>query len=584
MVVAIAMAIAGPSQQRPCATLLRVSSAPHRPSSSSSWSLPPDWESCIGIETHAQLLSPTKLFSPTRTSSSPFTPPNTLINPFDLSHPGTLPSLVQPPTLAAAIRAALFLNCQVQAESRFDRKHYFYTDLPAGYQITQKWAPFAKGGWIDLPAEEGQDDVRVEIEQVQLEQDTAKSTHSTSIEVSDVSQAHIDLNRSNLGLIEIVSGPQLRSATQAGAYVRKLQELLRRCVASDGNMETGSMRCDVNVSIRPRGSREWGTRCEVKNVNGVRFIQKAVRSEIKRQFELLHASSDGEVRQETRGFDERTGQTFFLRSKEDAPDYRYMPDANLPPLVLGRGKVEEVRKGLPEHPDAQKSRLVGKGWRIPERDVGVLMRVGLEGATLVQEKKEAWAFDRPGVAVEYLEAVLASSSSSVKLPPSLVAKWIVHEVLKALNSLPEQEGQSRSAPAPARLRELLELVEGKEVTTHNARAILGKLVEMENDAGKRKSQESVREMAAAAGFISPASAALSTSPASTTTSSSPDDALHELCTRVIASLPDEAAKVRAGKVKVVQRMVGEVMKMSKGQADAKRAREVLLEMCEQAGQ
>lgn len=345
-------------------------------------------------------------------------------------------------------------------------------------------------------------------------------------------------------------------------------------------MEQGSLRCDVNVSIRRRDAREFGTRCEVKNVNGVKFVQKAVQSEVRRQFELLTTTSST-VRQETRGFDERTGETFFLRSKEDAPDYRYMPDANLPPLVLGRGRVERVRRSLPEHPDAQRERLVGEGWGVPLRDVNVLMRVGMasaeggEAAAGTEPAGEAtrWAFDRPGAAVAYLEAVVADS----KLPSPLVAKWIVHEVLKALNST-AQGSSLPLPPAPEALRELLELVEAKEITTHNARALLERMVQDAN--GKKAAPSSIRELASSQGFLT--SDGSTTTGGASTASSAPDDGLRDLCTSVLSSLPDEVAKVRSGKVKVVQRLVGEVMKLSKGKADAKRAREVLLDMCGQA--
>ncbi|TFY74677.1 hypothetical protein EWM64_g9335 [Hericium alpestre] len=289
----------------------------------------PGWQVVIGLEVHAQIKSHAKLFSGAWTSDLG-EPSNIHVTPFDAAFPGTLPRL-NAKCVDLALRAALALSSDIQCRSSFDRKHYFYSDLPAGYQITQRYAPLARSGQLHLP----QTDISVRIEQIQLEQDTAKSTFEPRRR-----QSAIDLNRAGTGLMEIVSMPDMRTPEEAGEYVRTLQALLRSVGASDGNMEQGSLRCDVNVSVNRPGDA-FGTRCEIKNLNSVRFMIVALTCEIHRHIALLDAGQP--VAQETRGFNETSGLTFKLRSKEDAPDYRYMPDPNLPPLLLRRPYARRPR-------------------------------------------------------------------------------------------------------------------------------------------------------------------------------------------------------------------------------------------------
>lgn len=286
------------------------------------------WQVVIGIETHAQIKTRQKLFSNALS--------NTSFNAFDAAFPGTLPKL-NPNCVHLAIRAALALQCEIHRHSSFDRKHYFYADLPAGYQITQYYSPFASNGSLRLPKLQKS----VRIKQIQLEQDTAKTNFDRRLSLS-----HLDLDRAGTGLLEIVSQPDLCSAEEAAEYVRTLQAILRATGVSDGNAEAGSLRCDVNVSIN-RPNEPFGTRCEIKNLNSIRFMVAAISEslrhlpplaltysdhEISRQKELLEQNR--QVPQETRAFDQDRWETFKLRSKEDAPDYRYMPDANLGTIVI----------------------------------------------------------------------------------------------------------------------------------------------------------------------------------------------------------------------------------------------------------
>lgn len=520
--------------------------------------LPEGWEAVIGVECHAQITAPSKLFSPTPLPTLRSSP-NTLASPFDASHPGTLP-ILQPGAVQAALRAALFLNCQINPASRFDRKHYFYPDLTAGYQITQKYSPLATSGWIKLRHDEGhlsagegeEGEATIEIEQVQLEQDTAKSSHLASGVSHEASSSYIDLNRAGAGLMEIVSGPQMRSAKQAGAYIRKLQELLRRVGASDGNMDEGSLRCDVNVSVHRIGE-PFGKRCEVKNVNSVKFVMNAIESEVKRQYALLERGE--EVEQQTRGYDEETGQTVFLRGKEDAPDYRYMPDPNLPPVQVDEKTLQTVKEGLPEHPDSQRDRLK-KDYKLSVRDINVLMRVGLEED---RRTPEAATSLRQGIddAVAYFEAVAKGRN------PQTVLNWVINELLNALNKR-ELPFQGQSVP-PAILGELIDLVETGKVTGTSAKALLVELVAADASPLDGNSKSPVLALLTSKGMLALGAAGNDGS-----------SGLEELCAQIIDDLPKEVEKVRKGNEKVVMRLVGEVMKRTAGRADAQQAREVFL--------
>ncbi|SAL96483.1 hypothetical protein [Absidia glauca] len=306
------------------------------------------WEAVIGIEVHAQINTKTKLFSDSPTSFNE--PVNTNISVIDAAYPGVQPRL-NDHAVQLAVKTALALNADIQTKSTFDRKHYFYPDLPQGYQITQQREPVARGGQIQLTELDGlPKDVMVGIHQLQLEQDTGKSIHDMR-----PGQTLLDLNRAGTGLMEIVTKPDLRSSLEAGLLVKKLQAILRCVGSSKANMEEGSMRCDINVSVH-KLDEPFGTRCELKNLNSVRFLSLAIDAEIERQIEILE--SGGSIQAETRGFDVSTGTTFKLRGKESAPDYRYMPEPDLPPLLLKQQYIDEIKSSLPELPDQCRSRIM----------------------------------------------------------------------------------------------------------------------------------------------------------------------------------------------------------------------------------
>ncbi|KAF5388005.1 hypothetical protein D9615_000728 [Tricholomella constricta] len=374
----------------------------------------PGWQVVVGIETHAQIKSRRKLFSESLTSD-PGEIPNTHVSLFDAAFPGTLP-ILNHKCVDLALRAALALECDIQTRSSFDRKHYFYSDLPSGYQITQQYAPIALGGKlaISLPNSPSFD---VRIKQIQLEQDTAKSTFNPRTRTS-----FIDLNRAGTGLMEIVSEPNIRSPEEAGAYVRTLQAVLRAVGASDGNMEQGSLRCDVNVSVN-RVGRPAGTRCEIKNLNSVRFMMAAIIHEISRQRAILEAAPDSDtatVPQETRGFDEHRFETYKLRSKEDAPDYRYMPDPNLGVLVLSQERIKAVRDTLPELPWDTQNRLRNQ-YGLSERDVEVLLNV--DSGREVRHDGEAGGPEAGAVA--YFDRLCGGrdGETNTRRDPKVVVNW-----------------------------------------------------------------------------------------------------------------------------------------------------------------
>jgi aspartyl-tRNA(Asn)/glutamyl-tRNA(Gln) amidotransferase subunit B len=319
-----------------------------------------EWEIVLGLEVHAQVISDAKLFSGAPTAFG--ADPNTQVSLVDAGMPGMLP-VINKRCVEQAVRTGLGLNARINLRSVFDRKNYFFPDLPAGYQISQYKDPIVGEGEIEIDLPDGK--VRkVGIERLHLEQDAGKSLHD-----QHPSQTYVDLNRSGVALMEIVSKPDMRSADEAAAYLAKLRSIVRYLGTCDGNMDEGSMRCDVNVSVRkPNGP--LGTRCEIKNVNSIRFVKQAIEYEARRQVELIEGG--GKVEQETRRFDSGRGETRSMRSKEDAHDYRYFPDPDLLPLVLTKEYVDKIRDSLPELPDARKNRYM-KDYGMSLYDAGVLI-------------------------------------------------------------------------------------------------------------------------------------------------------------------------------------------------------------------
>ncbi|KAH8096718.1 Glutamyl-tRNA amidotransferase B subunit [Cristinia sonorae] len=483
----------------------------------------PGWRVVVGIEVHAQIKSREKLFSNTWTSDLAQVS-NMHVSPYDAAFPGTLPQL-NPRCVELGVRTAIALNANVHHRSAFDRKHYFYADLPSGYQITQHYAPFATGGLLELP-NAGK---AVRIHQIQLEQDTGKSTFDARRRLSS-----IDLNRAGTGLMEIVSEPDMESPEEAGEYVRALQALLRSVGSSNGNMEQGSLRCDVNVSVNKPGE-PLGTRCEIKNINSVKFMMTAIASEVFRHIELLDQGQP--VAQETRGFDEQKAETYALRSKEDAPDYRYMPDPNIPPLFIDGTYITNIRNHMPELPSATKARLMAMG--LTARDADVLMtvdigrEVGYDGA-LGQG------------AVSYFDQLAHGRDTKVAV------NWIIHELLGQLAL--RHETFKDNTMSVIQMGELVDLVQSKKITGTSGKTILRHIL-------THRSSEMPSTIAAKLQLLV-----------------SPDTdgtALEAWCTEAIEAMPRESEAVRKGNVNVLNKLLGHVMRTSRGRADAQTAKATL---------
>ncbi|KAG2751208.1 Glutamyl-tRNA amidotransferase B subunit [Suillus brevipes Sb2] len=483
----------------------------------------PDWQVVIGIEVHAQIKSRRKLFSESFTSR-PGETPNTTVSAFDSAFPGTLPTL-NPKCVELAVRTALALNSKVQHHSAFDRKHYFYSDLPAGYQITQRYAPLASGGYIKL----SKGDVSVGITQIQLEQDTAKSTFDGLRRTS-----LIDLNRAGSGLMEIVSEPDMRSPEEAADYVRTLQAVLRCIGSSDGNMEQGSFRCDVNVSVNKHGQAH-GTRCEIKNLNSVKFMMIAITSEVFRHIELLESGCS--VPQDTRGFDENKAETFNLRSKADSPDYRYMPDPNIPPLLLSEEYIESIRKSMPDLPDATRARLLNLG--LSERDTDVLMAID-------SGREVGYDGELGKGAVSYFDSLAQQRD------PRVVVNWMTHELIGQLTA--RKETFSDNPVSVEQLGELIDLVQDGKITGTSGKLLLKHII-----ANRSSSAPSVLAQELSLEAVSEDDSA----------------STRAWCVEAIEVLPDEAEAVRQGNPRVLNKLVGKVMQLSRGRADAQSARVVL---------
>ncbi|PFH47803.1 hypothetical protein AMATHDRAFT_151224 [Amanita thiersii Skay4041] len=540
----------------------------------------PGWQVIIGIETHAQIKSRQKLFS-YALNTDLGKPPNTHVTVFDAAFPGTLPKLNNK-CVDLAIRTALALQCNVQTRSSFDRKHYFYSDLPSGYQITQHYAPIALNGQLDVTSSNSIFPVR--IKQLQLEQDTAKSTFHARTKT-----AQIDLNRTGVGLMEIVTEPDIRSPEEAGAYVRSLQALLRAVGASDGNMEQGSLRCDVNVSVN-RVGQPPGTRCEIKNLNSVRFMMAAIIYEIHRQKAILELTPDpatATVPQETRGFDENTFETFRLRSKEDAPDYRYMPDPNLGVLVLSEERISNIFLNLPELPDETRARLKEQHG-LSDHDIEVLQNIDSgHGVRFDGEEPR----DEEGIsngAIAYFDQVCAGVGSltqrtdgtptEVTAPkardPKVVMNWMTHELLGKLAA--RKESFKDNKLSAAQLGQLLDLIENKIITRSSSKLLLRHMLENPTLKSTLQVAQDLKLIALSHGSAH--------APSNTEAGYSEQDPLEHLCEQAVAALPAEVESYCRGNVNVINRIVGRVMKDSRGRADAQNARNIIERLITKATQ
>jgi len=459
------------------------------------------WEVVIGLEVHAQVSTSAKLFSGAPTAFG--ADPNANVSLVDAAMPGMLPVINQE-CVRQAIRTGLGLNAEINLVSVFDRKNYFYADLPQGYQISQYKQPIVGEGTLrlDMPDGSTRD---IGIERLHLEQDAGKSMHD-----QHPSKSYIDLNRTGVALMEIVSKPDMRSAAEAAAYVRKLRSILRYLGTCDGNMEEGSLRADVNVSVRRPGAA-FGTRTETKNLNSMRFIQQAIDYEVARQIEIIE--DGGEIDQETRLFDTSTGTTRAMRSKEDAHDYRYFPDPDLLPLVIEQAEVDELSAALPELPDAIRDRLTSE--------------YGLSAydAAVITEERETAA---------YYEA------ASVGRDRKLVANWMTVELFGALNR--SGETLTGCKVTPEALGGLVGLIEDGTISGKIAKEVFADMFESGRDAAAIVEEKGLKQV-------------------------SDSGAIGAMIDEVIAANTDKVEEYRGGKDKLFGFFVGQVMKASGGQAN-----------------
>jgi aspartyl-tRNA(Asn)/glutamyl-tRNA(Gln) amidotransferase subunit B len=471
------------------------------------------YEAVIGLEVHAQLLTKTKIFCGCSTRFGD--PPNSNTCPVCLGLPGTLPVLNRH-VVEMGIRAALALNCTVQEHSRFARKNYFYPDLPKGYQISQYELPLASGGWLEI--EQGGKTKRIGITRVHLEEDAGKSLHEGLAQSAD--KTYVDLNRCGTPLGEIVSEPDMRSPDEAYAYLTALRQILLYTGVSDCNMEEGSLRCDANVSVRLRGAREFGTKVEVKNLNSFRYLAKALEYEIERHIGILE--SGGSLSQETRLWNQHEGRTDSMRSKERAHDYRYFPEPDLLPVHVSPAWRDEVRSTLPELPFAKRARFVSS-FGITPYDAEVLT-------------------DTQALA-SYFEAVVKAGA-----PGKAAANWMQTELLRRLHDSGKEI--DASSVAPAALADLVTLVESGKIT-----AAIGKKV----FASMFESGRSAAEIVAAEGLGAQVG----------------DAAIEEAARDIIAKNPDNVAKFKSGNEGVFKFFVGQVMRVTKGQANPQSVNDIL---------
>ncbi|MFL2920703.1 MAG: Asp-tRNA(Asn)/Glu-tRNA(Gln) amidotransferase subunit GatB [Thalassobaculaceae bacterium] len=461
-----------------------------------------EWEIVIGLEVHAQVSSEAKLFSSAATKFG--AEPNSQVSLVDAAMPGMLP-VINKECVRQAIKTGLGINAKINLFSVFDRKNYFYPDLPQGYQISQFKQPIVGEGFLEIEVSDGAK--KIGIERLHLEQDAGKSIHD-----QHPSRSFIDLNRSGVALMEIVSKPDIRSGEEAGAYLKKLRSIVRYLGTCDGNMQEGSLRCDVNVSVRKPGE-ELGTRCEIKNVNSIRFVQQAIEYEARRQIEIIE---DGHlINQETRLFDPNRGETRSMRSKEEAHDYRYFPDPDLLPLKFDDALVQAIASDMPELPDAKRTRFIEE-YELSEAD-----------ATLLVEERET---------AEFYEEMAAGRDKK------LSANWLGTELFGALN----KEGLSLAeSPITAEsLGRLIELISDGTISGRIAKDVFVDMFESGEDALDIVERKGLTQISDAGAIL-------------------------ELVESVISDNASKVAEFRNGKDKLFGFFVGQVMKKSQGKANPK---------------
>ncbi len=470
------------------------------------------WEMVIGLEVHAQVTSNAKLFSGASTEFG--AEPNAQVSLVDAAFPGMLP-VINEKCIEQAVRTGLGLKAQINLSSVFDRKNYFYADLPAGYQISQYKQPIVGKGEILLDLPDGTSR-KVGITRLHLEMDAGKSLHDQS-----PNETYVDLNRSGIALMEIVSEPDMRSSEEATAYLKKLRAIMRYLGTCDGNMEEGSMRCDVNLSMRRVGDTAFGTRCEIKNVNSIRFVQQAIEYEAQRQVEVLE--SGGTIDQETRLWDTGKGVTRSMRSKEEAHDYRYFPDPDLLPLKLDAAWVDNIAKTLPELPDEKKARFISEYGLKP-----------YDASVLVAEKASA----------DFFEAVAKGRDGK------LAANWVTVELFGALNRLSKDIGNSPVSASA--LGGLVDLISNNTISGRIAKDVFEIMLETGKPAAdivKEKGLQQVTDTGAISAAID----------------------------KILAANADKVVEYKSGKDKLFGFFVGQVMKATGGKANPAMLNELLKE-------
>jgi aspartyl-tRNA(Asn)/glutamyl-tRNA(Gln) amidotransferase subunit B len=471
-----------------------------------------EWEVVIGLEVHCQLKTKSKLFS--RSSTEFGAEQNKHVSFVDCAMPGQLP-VINDYSVKQAIKTGIGLNAEFNLKSIFDRKNYFYADLPQGYQITQFFKPIIKSGWLEIKLENGSNK-KIRIHEAHIEQDAGKSIHD-----QHPLYTMIDLNRAGTTLLEIVSEPDMRSPIEAMTYIRELRTLLRALDTCDGNMDEGSMRCDANVSVMKLNTNEYGTRCEVKNVNSVKNVGDAIIYEAKRQIEILE--SGGRIDQETRKFNALTGTTSTMRSKEDAIDYRYFPDPDLAPLLITEELIESIRAIMPELPEVKKARYINE-LGLTEYDAGVLT-----------SNREISGF---------FEKLIEKHN------PKLSAGWLTSELFGRLNKM--AIGIEQSPITAEMLSELLDLIENNTISGKIAKEVLDLMFESGKTATAIVEEKGLKQV-------------------------TNDDEILKIIDSVIKDNPKQVEQYRGGNERILGFFVGQVMSLSGGKINPQKANELLKE-------
>lgn len=460
------------------------------------------FETVIGLEVHVELSTKSKIFCGCSTEFG--APPNTHTCPICLGHPGVLPVLNKK-AVEFAMKAALALNCEISEESKFDRKNYFYPDLPKAYQISQYDQPIGENGWIDI--EVNGETKRIGITRLHLEEDAGKLVHADSGYASLV-----DYNRVGTPLVEIVSEPDLRSPEEARAYLEKLKAIIQYCEVSDVKMEEGSLRCDANISLRPVGQEAFGIRAELKNVNSFRNVQRGLEYEEVRQADILR--DGGEVVQETRRWDEAKGRTVSMRGKEEAHDYRYFPDPDLIKLNISREWVEEIRSSIPELPDARKARYLSE-YGLPEYDASVI--------TMSKELSD------------FFDATVQTGADA-----KTAANWLMGELIGYLNA--NEKEMKDIQMTPESLGQMITLIEKGTISNKIAKKVFKEMMETGKSPEKIVEEQGLVQI-------------------------SDEGAIKQMVEEVVAKNPQAVEDFKAGKEKAIGALVGQVMKASKGKAN-----------------